>query len=437
MASNTADVRADVAIVGGGLAGLTAATYLARAGRVVVLYERSSALGGRARTQDHDGFLFNLGPHALYRGGAAMPILRELGVEWRGAIPRLSGSLLANGRRQPLPTGLRGFLATTILPWGAKAELLALVPRLLRLDCAPLDAMPLREWLAREVRHDALRRLLESLVRVTSYSADPERASAGAALAQLRLGLTKNVEYLDGGWQTLVAGLRCAAQGAGVRIVTDARVEAVLRAPGTGAACGVRLADGTTRSAATVLLATESQATRALLADSSPLTTAAIDRAVPLRMACLDVALSALPDPATSAIFGLDRPLYLVAHSATARLAPRDGAIIHVGKYYSADRAADPADDLHELEGLLDLAQPGWRDRIVTRRFLPQMRVSGALVTASAGGLAGRPDPAVPEVPGLFLAGDWVGPEGMLATAALASARSAATHILAALLQPA
>ncbi|HJQ84564.1 MAG TPA: FAD-dependent oxidoreductase, partial [Candidatus Binatia bacterium] len=33
-------------VVGGGLAGLTAATLLARAGRRVTLYERSPAVGG-------------------------------------------------------------------------------------------------------------------------------------------------------------------------------------------------------------------------------------------------------------------------------------------------------------------------------------------------------------------------------------------------------
>ncbi len=61
----------DVVVIGGGLAGLTAATFLARAGRRVVVLERASHLGGRARTQEREGFFFNEGPHALYRGGPA------------------------------------------------------------------------------------------------------------------------------------------------------------------------------------------------------------------------------------------------------------------------------------------------------------------------------------------------------------------------------
>ncbi|HEV8324571.1 MAG TPA: NAD(P)/FAD-dependent oxidoreductase, partial [Myxococcota bacterium] len=68
----------------------------------------------------------------------------------------------------------------------------------------------------------------------------------------------------------------------------------------------------------------------------------------------------------------------------------------------------------------------------VARRFLPHLVVSHALCTASAGGAAGRPGPAVPDVDGLCVAGDWVGAEGLLAEAALASARDAAERLSAA-----
>jgi len=75
--------------------------------------------------------------------------------------------------------------------------------------------------------------------------------------------------------------------------------------------------------------------------------------------------------------------------------------------------------------------QPGWRQVLVARRFEPHLIVSNALVTAAQGGTEGRPGPAVPDMPGLYIAGDWVGPEGMLGDATLASARRAAKLILA------
>jgi hypothetical protein len=80
---------------------------------------------------------------------------------------------------------------------------------------------------------------------------------------------------------------------------------------------------------------------------------------------------------------------------------------------------------------LLDLVQPGWRDVLDDRRFLPKMVVAHAVPTAAMAGLAGRPAPAVPEIPRLYVAGDWVGAEGMLADASFASAHEAAERALA------
>ena len=66
---------ADVAIIGGGLAGLTAASTVAAGGCRPIVYERRRDIGGDARSTSSEGFIFNQGPHALYRGGPAeMPV---------------------------------------------------------------------------------------------------------------------------------------------------------------------------------------------------------------------------------------------------------------------------------------------------------------------------------------------------------------------------
>lgn len=424
--------RADVVVIGGGLAGLAAA-FLARAGRAVILYEKSRALGGRARTMERDGFALNLGPHALYRKGAGAPILEALGVRWTGRAPQQSGYGVVGGRLAPLPAGPRSFLTTKLLTGGAKRELLTLLPRLMRLDTDALRGVPLDTWIAGAIHHQELRQFMSMLIRTTTYTADSTRLSAGEALAQTRLGLLGNVDYLDGGWQTLIDSLRDAARRSGVRIVADTRVIAITRTVGSGAARGVRLDDGTTTDAAAVIAAIGPDTTAKLVADgptTPPLAWA--ERAIPVEMACLNLGLRGLPIPTAKLTFGLDRPLYLSVHSAVARLAPAGGAVVHVGKYLRADERTTPDADRRELEGLLDLVQPGWRDQVVARSFMPRMTVMNALITAADGGLPGRPGPAVPGVPGLYVAGDWVGPTGMLADAALASAKQAVEQLLVA-----
>jgi phytoene dehydrogenase-like protein len=159
--------------------------------------------------------------------------------------------------------------------------------------------------------------------------------------------------------------------------------------------------------------------------------------ATPVTAACLDVALQRLPQPRTLFALGIDQPLYLSVHSAVARLAPAGAATIQVAKYLPVRARNDPRADERELEGLLDLMQPGWRDAVVERRFLPSMVVYNALVTAVTGGIAGRPGPAVPDIKHLYVVGDWVGPEGLLADASLASAKRAAELIVRSSAQPA
>src|SRR5262245_13240078 len=106
----------DVAVVGGGLAGLTAAALLGRAGKSVVVYERTESLGGRASTQNVDGFQFNLGPHALYRGGHAMRVLTELGITIdAGAVEASGSTAVRNSIVYPLPVNLTSMIKSSLL----------------------------------------------------------------------------------------------------------------------------------------------------------------------------------------------------------------------------------------------------------------------------------------------------------------------------------
>ena len=51
-----------VGVIGAGFAGLSAASYLARDGYEVTLYEKHDRVGGRARFFEQDGFRFDMGP---------------------------------------------------------------------------------------------------------------------------------------------------------------------------------------------------------------------------------------------------------------------------------------------------------------------------------------------------------------------------------------
>jgi len=93
--------------------------------------------------------------------------------------------------------------------------------------------------------------------------------------------------------------------------------------------------------------------------------------------------------------------------------------VVHIGKYLGG-KPAQAAADRAELEAFADIAMPGWRDRVIVDRFLPDMTV------AHSAPWLDEPRPKVDAIPGVFLAGDWVGEEAMLADASFASAERAA-----------
>ncbi|MFO7636683.1 MAG: NAD(P)/FAD-dependent oxidoreductase [Clostridia bacterium] len=70
----------DAAIVGGGIAGLTAAAYLSNAGYKVIVLEKEKNIGGLVNSFQYKGFTFDGGIRAIENSGIVEPMLRQLGI---------------------------------------------------------------------------------------------------------------------------------------------------------------------------------------------------------------------------------------------------------------------------------------------------------------------------------------------------------------------
>jgi all-trans-retinol 13,14-reductase len=68
-------------IVGGGMAGLTAAAYLSRAGHEVLLLEKNKECGGLLNSFQREGFTFDAGARSILNAGIIHPMLKGLGIE--------------------------------------------------------------------------------------------------------------------------------------------------------------------------------------------------------------------------------------------------------------------------------------------------------------------------------------------------------------------
>jgi len=382
-------------VIGGGPAGLLAAAHLAGAGVESTLLEARGGLGGRAASQREGGFDLNQGPHALYAGGPAMRELRALGIRldaWNPVAPARS-VFIRGGRVRRTPGGGGAALARWL---AAAAKGAPPSP-----DIAHVSAA---EWLDRSL-DGAARDAGAALVRVTTFVADQDRLSADVAAQQLRIGLNPGVRYLRGGWQSLADALAAEARRRGAVLRTGAAVRAL---DGQEGRWTVTLDDDELRADAVIVAGGDPDSAARLLGDRAPAAPGP-----PAEISSLDLGLRRLPKPMRRFALGLDQPTYLSRHSPPEQ---EGDQLLSLMSYARAPLAG--------LEAIADTVQPGWRDETTLQRHLPRMVACSAIATPHSGGLGGRP--GVQVEPGLFVAGDWIGPEGWLTDASLASAAAAA-----------
>jgi phytoene dehydrogenase-like protein len=416
--------QSTVVVVGAGLAGLTAAASAAERGAHVTVLEAREHQGGRARTVRTGGFLLNQGAHALYRGGPAWATLTDFGITPQGQAPDASHAkaLRADGSLPPLPASVSSLATSPLLHARGKLQMARILARPRHLADTAEAGISLQQWIDRRSSDVTVRALLRLLLRTATYCDELDGLDAAAGLAQLAQVVAHGVIYLDGGFQQLVDALQAVADARGVVTRTGTKVDAI-EARDDGFV--VRTATGDLDADAVVHAAGGPVDVDRALHGASAAVHGWAERERPVHASALDVALRALPDPAPRVVFGLDEPLYFSVHTPAARLVTDGrGEVAHLLWYGDHDDTGAGDGGRRRLEALHDRVQPGWRDEVVDARYGRRLVVAHGRPLPGSG-FAGRPPVAVPDVPGLFVAGDWVGPEGFLTDAVMASGRAA------------
>ncbi len=120
---------ASVAVLGGGIAGLTAAYQLDHQGVDVTVLEASNRTGGKIRSERMDGYLIEHGPNTIQSSTPLMEGLMErlgLMADVVEADPAAATRyVVRDGAPHPLPMSPSDFLTTPLLSTSAKLRLLA------------------------------------------------------------------------------------------------------------------------------------------------------------------------------------------------------------------------------------------------------------------------------------------------------------------------
>lgn len=186
----------DVIVIGGGVAGLSSAFFLRRVDptiRISVI-EREDVLGGKIRTERHDGFTIEGGPESfLTTKPGGIDLCSQLGLlsELHGPDPaRQRTFVMRKSQLLPMPQGLSGLTPSRIGPF-FRSSLLSPAGKLrLALDLvipAHLGAQDesLADFVTRRFGAEAYERLIEALM-AGIYAGDGRQLSLDATFPQLR-----------------------------------------------------------------------------------------------------------------------------------------------------------------------------------------------------------------------------------------------------------
>jgi len=265
---------ARVTVIGGGLAGITAAIALAESGADVTLLEARPRLGGATCSFNRDGLVVDTGQHVFlgcctaYRG-----LLAKLGMTAHAPLQdRFDVTVFAPGgrqarlRRTALPGPLHMLPALgryPFLSWPERAYVSRPALAMRRVDPADpaVDQQRFGDWLAARGQTERARRALWDLFSVSALNIAGDDASLALAATVVKTGLLGKNNAADIGVAALPLGELHGDAGAtllaklGAQVSLGAKVSAVEPAEEPGDRFRVRLAQGGEIPADAVVLA--------------------------------------------------------------------------------------------------------------------------------------------------------------------------------------
>jgi len=173
-----------VAVVGAGISGLTCAYWLEKHGHDVTVFEAAPRAGGTIVTEEHDGFLVDLGPNSTLETSETLKqLVQDLGIEDQKIYGNETSNnryILKNGVLQALPMSPPKFLRSKLFSTRAKLRLLKepFIKPSGGEDISLADLVRLR--LGTEFLDYAINPFVAGV-----YAGDPDRLSAPAAFPKL------------------------------------------------------------------------------------------------------------------------------------------------------------------------------------------------------------------------------------------------------------
>jgi phytoene dehydrogenase-like protein len=221
--------KLDVAVIGAGAAGLTAAALLAKEGKRVAVYEGSQWLGGRGMAVPDEGFRINLGAHLLEDSGSGITKVFDY-VGKKLEHGKASSDMLVWDHEHDRWGSIRDRYA------GTKGELRKVITALLETPYEELDKWddrPMRTWIKQYTGDQGVIDLFEYITLLEAMTEEwyDHSASDNLYVRKMHYSEVNRAAYSfwpGQGWDGMFADLRDAVVEHGGEVHMGAPVETVL-----------------------------------------------------------------------------------------------------------------------------------------------------------------------------------------------------------------
>ncbi len=151
----------DALVIGAGAGGLFTAARLAHRGYRVLVVERLGKVGGRASTDDIDGFKVNNGAIVIETGGITEQTCREVGAAFDIREPKPPLLYRIGGKDVDVTGGGWGFLLSKLTRQGAK--LLAGLGAARSNEGLPADELSTADWVRKFTRNESVQGIFRNM----------------------------------------------------------------------------------------------------------------------------------------------------------------------------------------------------------------------------------------------------------------------------------
>ncbi len=436
--STKEEIRMKVAIIGGGLAGLTAAAYLSEESTIEgILFERSPQLGGRAFTYEKSGFTLNYGAHAIYAldRHKITTLEKELGLSFSSKqVDKRQVMYAKNGHLTPAPLDFINLMRTDLLNVMQKVRFVGEISAIIAQIHSLKNYDTLGDYLAQSDADDDVKELWEHLV-CSNFFITPEdaRKVSGITISEYYQNLflsNRPVNYVLGSWAVITNQLKQKIEQSGKwKINLQEGVESLHYADKKF----ILTTKAQTYSFDKIIFAMPVQQVVKLLKNTAwePFLTPYEDN-TSTDVMVYDVGLSKVVARPFSYISDMNHKMFISDVSATDHtLVPEGGQLLQGIAYLTTQftneeaRKAYLEDKTAQMELMFDKYYPGWQEAIVVKRVSKKAMVSSVKNIVDNQLLPNR----VENIP-FYFCGDGCKGKGELAERAFSSARTVAYMIL-------